>query len=52
MLAGGVACLMHGLVPGTFVTTGSRTVRKLYNRMLLNRVSNSELRIRIETWDI
>jgi hypothetical protein len=52
MLAGGIACLLHSLIPGTFVTTGSRTVCKLYNRMLLNRATNSERSILVETWDI
>jgi hypothetical protein len=51
MLAGGIACLLHGLIPGTFVTTGSRTVRKLYNQMLL-RATNSERSILVENWDI
>jgi hypothetical protein len=33
MLAGGVACCLHGLLPFLFTTTGSRTVRALYERM-------------------
>jgi hypothetical protein len=52
MLAGGIACLLHSLIPGMFVTTGSRTVRKLYDRMLLNRKSSSERSIFVESWDI
>lgn len=33
MLAGGLACCLHGLLPFLFTTTGSRTVRVLYERM-------------------
>jgi hypothetical protein len=52
MLAGGIACLLHSLIPGMFATTGSRMVRKLYDQMLLNRKSNSERSIFVESWDI
>lgn len=31
------ACFVHGLVPGLFQTTGSRTVMKLHERMVTNR---------------
>jgi hypothetical protein len=33
MIAAGFACLIHGLLPFAFVTTGSRCVAKLYGRM-------------------
>lgn len=33
MIAGGAACIVHGLVPGLFVKTGSATVRALYRDM-------------------
>lgn len=33
MLAGGIACLLHGLAPFLFVKTGSRTVLELQSRM-------------------
>ena len=36
LLAGG-ACLLHALVPAWFTTTGSRTVSRLYERMIANR---------------
>ena len=52
MLTGGIACLLHGLIPGLCVTTGSRKVRELYERMLRNRTMNSKHRIQVETWDI
>lgn len=37
MIVGGVACLVHGLLPFVFVTNGSATVRGLYERMVLHR---------------
>ena len=37
MVISGIACLVHGLVPGLFVKTGSRTIASLHDRMVLNR---------------
>jgi Family of unknown function (DUF6356) len=37
MIAGGVACLIHGLIPCWFERTGSNQVRRLYDRMVENR---------------
>jgi hypothetical protein len=37
MVAAGVACLLHGLFPFLFVTTGSQTVRHLHDRMITHR---------------
>lgn len=37
MVAGGIACLLHGLLPFLFVGTGSKAVSKLHNRMVANR---------------
>jgi hypothetical protein len=37
MLAGGIACFLHGVVPAAFTHTGSRTVSRLYDRMVVNR---------------
>lgn len=37
MVLGGLACLLHGLVPALFVRTGSQTVQQLYNRMVVKR---------------
>lgn len=37
MLVGAVACFLHGLFPFVFLTTGSSTVAKLYERMLTHR---------------
>ncbi|AUW58336.1 hypothetical protein C1T17_09705 [Sphingobium sp. SCG-1] len=33
MMLGGVACMIHGLLPTLFVKTGSSTVRQLYSKM-------------------
>ncbi len=33
MVGGGLACLVHALFPSMFQTTGSRTVRKLHQRL-------------------
>lgn len=38
MILAGVACLVHGLFPFLFTTTGSRTIRELHGRMVTNRV--------------
>lgn len=37
MVAAGVACLIHGLLPFLFETVGSRTVTTLHDRMVRNR---------------
>src|SRR5690606_29908844 len=34
MVAGGLACMVHAVIPGLFVTTGSGTVRRLYEAMV------------------
>lgn len=33
MIAGGLACLVHGLFPFLFANTGSNTIRRLHGRM-------------------
>jgi len=38
MLFAGVACFLHGLFPFLCVTTGSSTIRQLYERMVTNRM--------------
>jgi hypothetical protein len=37
MVAGGLACLAHAVLPFVFVTTASRTVTRLYDRMVKHR---------------
>lgn len=37
MLAGGLACLIHGLLPFLFVRTGSGIITELHRRMVTHR---------------
>ena len=37
MIGGGLACLVHGLLPFLFETTGSRIVQSLHRRMVTHR---------------
>jgi hypothetical protein len=37
MVVAGCACLLHGIFPFLFVTTGSQTVRHLHDRMITHR---------------
>ena len=37
MIAGGLACAVHAVLPFLFTSTGSRTVRRLHDRMVANR---------------
>jgi hypothetical protein len=37
MIAAGLACLVHGIVPGLCVRTGSKAISELHGRMVLNR---------------
>lgn len=39
MIASGLACLVHGLVPSLFERTGSETIARLHERMIVNRRS-------------
>ena len=46
MLMAGLACLLHGLVPALFKTTGSEAIRTLHDQMVVNRnrkVRNEEM---------
>ncbi len=38
MIAAGLCCLIHGLLPFLFVKTGSAAIRDLHGRMVTNRV--------------
>ena len=37
MLIGGIACFIHGLLPGFFMQSGSRIIHHLFERMAQNR---------------
>ena len=38
MIGAGLACLLHGLLPWTFTSTGSRAIRELNERMVTHRI--------------
>lgn len=38
LIGAGLACLLHGLLPWTFTSTGSRAIRELHERMVTHRV--------------
>jgi hypothetical protein len=48
MVIGGVACILHGLLPFTFTTTGSRIIRRLYDRVSSGHRAPVMQRIRTE----
>lgn len=37
MVLGGLACMLHGLLPFLFVKTGSRQIQTLHGQMIVNR---------------
>jgi len=37
MILGGMACLLHGLLPFLFIRTGSSTIALLHERMVISR---------------
>ena len=37
MVGGGLACIVHGVLPALFVRTGSETVGQLHSRMVTSR---------------
>lgn len=41
MIGGGAACLVHAILPFTFVTRGSETIARLHERMVTNRVTRT-----------
>ncbi|MEM1402064.1 MAG: DUF6356 family protein [Pseudomonadota bacterium] len=44
MLLAGTACLLHGVLPFVFSSTGKDTISHLYDRMALNRNKHSSVR--------
>lgn len=49
MIVGGVACVVHAIVPGLFVTTGSGMVKKLYDQMVAKRAAKREANIEMRS---
>ena len=48
MLLAGVACALHGFFPFLFRTTGSRTIARLHDRMVVNRVKPGRIAVAAE----
>lgn len=40
MVLAGLACLIHALVPGLFVNSGSAAIERLHEKMVVNRRRN------------
>ena len=40
MIAGGLACLVHAILPFLFTSTGSATIKRLHERMVVSRRRN------------
>lgn len=40
MIAAGLACMVHGLIPAMFLHTGSDAVSRLHHRMLMRRAAS------------
>ncbi|WP_136163673.1 DUF6356 family protein [Sphingomonas flavalba] len=49
MVAGGLACMVHAVIPGLFVTTGSGTVRRLYEAMVAKRGAKRRANIELQS---
>ncbi|WP_182911873.1 DUF6356 family protein [Sphingomonas cavernae] len=49
MIVGGVACVLHAIVPRMFVTTGSGTVKRLYDLMVAKRAAKREANIEMRS---
>ncbi len=42
MIGAGLACLVHGVFPFLFTTTGSSAIRSLHEQLVLNRARHAE----------
>lgn len=49
MVGGGLACMVHAVVPGLFITTGSGTVNRLYQQMVAKRAAKREANIEMRS---
>ncbi len=45
LLGAALACLVHGVVPGLFVRTGSQAITRLHDRMVTHRTAPSRDRV-------
>jgi hypothetical protein len=51
MIGGGLAALVHGLIPALFPTTGSRTVARLNDRLIAARAAKQAAETQARTVD-
>ncbi|HEV2567252.1 DUF6356 family protein [Sphingomonas sp.] len=49
MIVGGIACVVHAIVPGLFITTGSGMVKRLYDQMVAKRAAKREANIEMRS---
>ena len=49
MVVGGLACIVHAVVPALFVTTGSGMVKKLYDQMVAKRAAKRHANIEMRS---
>ncbi|HEV2269701.1 MAG TPA: DUF6356 family protein [Steroidobacteraceae bacterium] len=45
LLGAALACLVHGVVPGLFVRTGSQAITRLHDRMVVHRTTRASDRV-------
>lgn len=45
LLGAALACLVHAIVPGLFVRTGSEAITRLHDRMVVNRTARDRGRV-------
>ena len=45
LLGAGLACLVHAMIPGLFVRTGSEAITRLHDRMVVNRTALNRARV-------
>lgn len=49
LLGAALACLVHAMVPGLFVRTGSECITRLHDRMVVNRTRTRSTGLPIRT---
>ena len=45
LLGAALACLVHAVIPGLFVRTGSEAITRLHDRMVVNRTARESGRV-------
>jgi hypothetical protein len=52
MVLGGLACIVHAIVPGLFVRTGSSAVKTLYSEMVARQPTLAKPAYREPEWQL